>query len=242
MDPDSYISFRYARFEKQEKVVFDGCIMERVSFIGTGIERVKFRNVKWRDFKIYDEKLLLLKVSEKERKKFVNECGTKDGEAKTKIEEALNRVKDEIDLTLDNVLAVYRALRENHDYYLKYDESGKFFINEMKLRKRFSKFGEKIVMSAYELFCLYGESFSRTILWMLATIPLFAIVRLNFGGFPPVLSMDSLMDSLRISTAVFFQLYHNNDWVTILERLLSITILGVFYIALKRKLERRIRH
>jgi hypothetical protein len=43
-----------------------------------------------------------------------------------------------------------------------------------------------------------------------------------------------------ISTAAFFQLYYNNDWLTILERLIS--ILGSFYIALRRKLERRIRH
>jgi len=50
-----------------------------------------------------------------------------------------------------------------------------------------------------------------------------------------------LFDSLKISTAAFFQLYYN-DWLTIIERLISISILGSFYIALRRKLERRIRH
>jgi hypothetical protein len=143
--------------------------------------------------------------------------------------------KDE-DLTLDNVLAVYRALRENYDYYLRYDESGKFFVNEMRLKKRFSNPVEKIIMSAYELLCLYGESYTRTIIWILATISLFALARLYMNA-----PIDSL-DSLKISTAAFFQLYYNSDLLTFTERLISIPILGSLYISLKRKLERRIRH
>jgi len=307
LKPCNYISFRYANFERQEKVVFDGCNMERVSFLNTNIERVKFRNVKWRNFKIYDEKLFLLKHLEKERKKFANECEEKlkkvldvvngkekdeevkkeiyyslelkypelkeierlerkkrneeeeerlrklkntfEKEAKIKIENTLKSQRIDFsevyldeDLTLENVLAVYRALRENYDYYLKYDESGKFFINEMKLKKRFSNFIERVVMSVYELLCLYGESYTRTIVWILVTIPLFALARLLFEASSLVLNMNSLMDSLKISTAAFFQLYYDNDWLTIIERLISIPILGSFYIALRRKLERRIRH
>jgi hypothetical protein len=174
---------------------------------------------------------------------------TFEKEAKIEIENALKSLRIDFsevyldeDLTLDNVLAVYRALRENYDYYLKYDESGKFFINEMKLKKKFSNFAEKVVMSVYELLCLYGESYTRTIAWILVTIPLFALVRLLFEASSLVLNMNSLMDSLKISTAAFFQLYYNNDWLTIIERLISISILGSFYIALRRKLERRIRH
>jgi hypothetical protein len=53
--------------------------------------------------------------------------------------------------------------------------------------------------------------------------------------------IDSL-DSLKISTAAFFQLYYNSDLLTFTERLISIPILGSLYISLKRKLERRIRH
>jgi hypothetical protein len=71
LDPYSCISFRNSNFEKQEKVMFIGCNMERVSFINTNIERVRFRNVEWGDFRIYDEKLLLLKELKEERKKFI---------------------------------------------------------------------------------------------------------------------------------------------------------------------------
>jgi uncharacterized membrane protein YecN with MAPEG domain len=318
LDPYSYISFRNSKFEKQEKVVFIGCNMERVSFINTNIERVRFKNVEWGDFRIYDEKLLLLKESKEEREKFIEDGKRKlekilkvskerilevlKGKSKAnKIEEEiakelelripdvlkeikelkekektqdkedrlkqllkkcenevdniiikevenaisrsneeiekniLNNVEEDKDLALDHVLTVYRALRENYDYYLKYDESGKFFINEMKLKKRFSNFTEKIVLSIYELLCLYGESYRRTIVWILATILLFALARLLFEASP-------FIDSLKNSIAAFFQLSNKDDLLTIMERVVSIPILGAFIIALRRKLERRIRH
>jgi uncharacterized protein YjbI with pentapeptide repeats len=336
LDPYNRISFKHANFERQERVVFDGCNMERVSFICTDLGRVKFRNVKWKNFKIYDEKLFLLKESKQERENFlkdgkrklneildkiskvqiekisevleekrkadeteeeikkvvelripelkeiiginwlINRLESKKersereearlsellkerenisdkikdqiDEIKREVEEAMGKSDKEIeeiivhviekdeDLTLDNVLAVYRALRENYDYYLRYDESGKFFVNEMRLKKRFSNPVEKIIMSAYELLCLYGESYTRTIFWILATISLFALARLYMNA-----PIDSL-DSLKISTAAFFQLYYNSDLLTFTERLISIPILGSLYISLKRKLERRIRH
>jgi hypothetical protein len=327
LDPYSYISFRNSKFEKQEKVVFIGCNMERVSFINTNIERVRFKNVEWGDFRIYDEKLLLLKESKEEREKFIEDGKRKFEEisnvSKEKILEVLkgkskaNKIEEEIvkelelripdvlkeikelieeektqdkeyrlnrllkecenevdniikiikevenaisrsneeiekrilenvekdkDLALDHVLAVYRALRENYDYYLKYDESGKFFINEMKLKKRFSNFTEKIVLSIYELLCLYGESYRRTIAWILATIPLFALARLLFEASPLSLNINSLIVSLKNSIAAFFQLSNKDDPLTIMERVVSIPILGTFIIALMRKFERRIRH
>jgi hypothetical protein len=118
----------------------------------------------------------------------------------------------------------------------------KFFINEMKLKKRFSNFTEKIVMSIYELLCLYGESYRRTIAWILATILLFALARLPIEASPSSLDINSLIDSLKDSIAAFFQLSNKDDPLTIMERVVSIPILGTFIIALMRKFERRIRH
>jgi hypothetical protein len=117
-----------------------------------------------------------------------------------------------------------------------------FFINEMKLKKRFSNFTEKIVLSIYELLCLYGESYRRTITWILATILLFALARLPFEASPLSLNINSLIVSLNNSIAAFFQLSNKDDPLTIMERLISFPILGTFIIALRRKLERRIRH
>jgi uncharacterized protein YjbI with pentapeptide repeats/succinate dehydrogenase flavin-adding protein (antitoxin of CptAB toxin-antitoxin module) len=330
--PRNFVAFRHTRFEKQEKVVFDGCRMARVSFIGTEIDRVKFRNVDWGNFKIYDEKLLLLKLSEKERKKFIKEEKRKlkkileipsdkilnnviKNQSQSEIDEKevkeiaeeirlrdkiqmvfpeekdekgkntesiyqalLEKYKNEIkeilekedqelekdimdylakdkDLTLDNVLAVYRGLRENYDYYLRYDESGKFFVNEMKLKKRFAGPLEKIVLWTYELLALYGESYTRPIAWTLIIIPTFALLRtINFSlqGFishisqllytplPVILSFDTLLGNLKTSTEIFFQLHYDDNPLTLVERLVSIPILSSLSIALVKRLKQRI--
>lgn len=86
LDLSSYISFRYINFENSGKVVFDGCLMRRVSFIYTDLGRIEFRNVGWdRDFKVFDEKLFLIKIG-KGRKDFIREC-----------EEKLERILDVLD-------------------------------------------------------------------------------------------------------------------------------------------------
>ena len=47
----------------------------------------------------------------------------------------LSEISRDQDITLENVLSVYRYLRENYDYYLKYEGSGKFFIGEMETKR-----------------------------------------------------------------------------------------------------------
>ncbi|MGC9059451.1 MAG: hypothetical protein ACP5H3_03565 [Candidatus Aenigmatarchaeota archaeon] len=106
-------------------------------------------------------------------------------------------------------------------------------------------------MFIYEKLCLYGESYTRTLIVAALTIILFAVLRTLFElkSLNLILSMDafleflkSLPESLRVSTAAFSQIYFDNSWLTVLERLISIPILGALYIALRRKLERRVRH
>jgi hypothetical protein len=41
------------------------------------------------------------------------------------------------DISLESVTAVYRNLRENYEYRLRYDEAGKFFIKEMGLKRKY---------------------------------------------------------------------------------------------------------
>jgi hypothetical protein len=40
-------------------------------------------------------------------------------------------------ISLDLVLYVYRRLRENYEFKLKFDEAGKFFIKEMELKRKY---------------------------------------------------------------------------------------------------------
>jgi hypothetical protein len=167
-------------------------------------------------------------------------------------------------LTLDNVLAVYRGLRDNYDYHLKYEESGRFFINEMRLRRvvgkgygggkphglggvklRLSDIVERGVMWAYEMLALYGESYTRPILWAILLIVLSSLIRplwlwMQNPGWVP--ELDFILKQVKTSILVFFQLQWDTKTLTIAERLLSIPILGTLILALRRKLERRMRH
>jgi hypothetical protein len=43
------------------------------------------------------------------------------------------------EVTLGSVMAVYRNLRENYEYRLRYDEAGKFFIKEMELQRKYQE-------------------------------------------------------------------------------------------------------
>jgi hypothetical protein len=167
-------------------------------------------------------------------------------------------------LTLDNVLAVYRGLRDNYDFQLRYEESGKFFINEMRLRRvvgkgyggekphglegvklKLSDIVERGVIWAYEMLALYGESYTRPILWAILLIVLSSLIRplwlwMQNPGW--MLELDFILKQVKTSILVFFQLQWDTKTLTIVERLLSIPILGALILALRRKLERRMRH
>jgi Pentapeptide repeats (9 copies) len=41
------------------------------------------------------------------------------------------------EVSLESVMAVYRNLRENYEFRLRYDEAGKFFIKEMELKRKY---------------------------------------------------------------------------------------------------------
>jgi hypothetical protein len=41
------------------------------------------------------------------------------------------------DVSLGSIMAVYRNLRENYEFRLRYDEAGKFFIREMELKRKY---------------------------------------------------------------------------------------------------------
>jgi hypothetical protein len=75
-------------------------------------------------------------------------------------------------------MAVYRNLRENYEFRLRYDEAGKFFIKEMELKRRFRRIvsheGSRTISISncwfrrnlsltglYYQFSNYGESIAR---------------------------------------------------------------------------------
>lgn len=76
------------------------------------------------------------------------------------------------DIDLDDLVQNYRNLRENCDYHFRYDESGKFFINEMDLKRNYSEKHGRITnnnilkkylspLGLYYLLSKYGEDLWR---------------------------------------------------------------------------------
>jgi hypothetical protein len=119
--------FNYVLFEGKIKVIFDIENLSNVSFMNTDITGVRFSDkARWRNveydkfwggkkvkedkFKIIDERLLEGKIKEKD-----------DHTAK--------------DFNLGSIKAVYRSIRENYEYRMRYDEAGQFFIREMELKR-----------------------------------------------------------------------------------------------------------
>ena len=247
-----YISFRDARFSKSSEVFFDGVYLGRVSFINCNIERVNFRNVIWRKerggrYVVFDEELLAIKANQKPREELE--------------QRGLIKVVEEISgrpfITLDNVLSVYRRLRENYDYNLKYIESGRFFVSEMEVKRLYREVGAEVVYNnwfrrnlsitnVYKLLCLYGENHIWPIVWALVVVLTSTVLRLlllhlEFGSLDMLLDVNTILKAVEDSIRAFFQM-GGVTGIDLAERLLSIPILGVLILSLRRKFERRFRH
>ena len=47
------------------------------------------------------------------------------------------------DFNLGSIKAVYRNLRENYEYRMRWDEAGQFFIREMELKRKYREVPSK---------------------------------------------------------------------------------------------------
>jgi hypothetical protein len=104
----------YTIFEQPTKAIFDTTDLSKVSFAGTDVSKVTFTDrVKWggKDgLKVVEEEWIEQQSEQKE--------------------------KGNESVSLDLVLYVYRRLRENYEFKLKFD-AGKFFIKEMELKRNY---------------------------------------------------------------------------------------------------------
>jgi uncharacterized protein YjbI with pentapeptide repeats len=113
-------SFKYVLFEQPNKITFDDSCLSKVSFADSDITRLRFGDkITWggkdKDkFTIIEEEWLRNKVKERTENEDWHE-----------------------DVSLELVLSVYRNLRENYEFRLRYDDAGKFFIKEMELKRKY---------------------------------------------------------------------------------------------------------
>lgn len=110
--------FNYTIFEQPYKALFDVDDLSKVSFARTDISKVTFTDkVKW---------------DGKDHLKIFEEEWMETGGGYT---------------SLGLTLYVYRRLRENYEFNLKFDEAGKFFIKEMELNAKLHPRMDKIILS-----------------------------------------------------------------------------------------------
>jgi hypothetical protein len=248
--PNGTISFNHVLFREKDQIVFNGDL-SKVSFANTDITRIRFGDrVVWGknetrsgraetdqpddittsnrerfDFKIHDERL---------------------------IEENLAGYPPN---SLESVIAEYRNLRENYEYYLRYEEAGKFFMREMELRRNYnqplSTSTEEIrkrnivarnlgLIGLYHLVCDYGESIRKPLIIIICAF-IFATI---FFSYQNGWSMENF-DPVRKALASFFPFFSLNNDPSLPEMILKATMLpmvGLLFITLRRKLERRFRH
>ena len=134
--------FNYTLFEAKEKFIFELQDLSNVSFMNSDITRIRFSDkARWR---------------EDERKK--------GKDSFTVIEEKWLE-QSHPDISLGSVMAVYRNLRENYEYRLRYDEAGKFFIKEMELKRKYREVLSEDGSSRVKPNCWFRKNLSLTSLY-----------------------------------------------------------------------------
>lgn len=158
--------------------------------------------------------------------------------------------------SLSDTLAVYRSLRECHEYWLMYEEAGQFYVREMDMRRCYrDTLGEGVarrrvgryisLVSGYNVLCRYGESFGRASVWVAGV---FAAATIYFHLCPDPVSPGAQVDSLSRLTGALERtlaafLHAGRGGIDDhLVRVASLPALGSMFIVLKRRLERRFRH
>jgi uncharacterized protein YjbI with pentapeptide repeats len=161
------------------------------------------------------------------------------------------------EVNLESVKAIYRNLRENYEYRLRYDEAGEFFIREMELRRKYSERQGNIIetdpirrhcsLTGFYHLASYGEKFrlplALSIMVIVASIFLWP---LHFNPVHPLsinYNILNLNNATERTLTTFLQLRNEHLlWQDYAIKALGILSLGLFAIPLRRKFERKFRH
>lgn len=239
---DPVLFFQSAAFENPEKVCFDEFDISNTSFLYTDVSHIDIgERIHWKaNKKLLDEKL------------------ANGAELPYKITTARESIMVPLytstptkgEITHEVVATVYRRLRQNLEAKLRYTEAGRFFMAEMeekrknvKTKNRILKWFRTNVFSAlawYKYFSNYGESYRRTVLWIVFTPPLAALLATLIQTAPSHLSQFAVnfQRYLHDYLFAFFQLKTDNA-AELATRILSLLLMGQLYIALRRQFERK---
>jgi uncharacterized protein YjbI with pentapeptide repeats len=221
--PNDLINFRYAKFYDQKHIRFQKINLSRVTFLNTDITEVEFLDEIW---------------------------PKKGGRVMVVDEMHIGRDQS---TTYSAIAQLYRRLRKNYENNYRFAEAGSFFIGEMEMfrldvdtrfknetiRKMVLWFKRNLsILGFYRNMSLYGEDYSRPAIIAILVIFFYPIAvnllfHLIFNS--PLINYQDYFSLFRSSFSSFFQM----DTSYLGERLIGILIIGLFFIALKRKFERK---
>ena len=242
--------FRNVQFLQPPNVKFD-CDFSLVSLIGTDITQIRFGNkIRWNNRNLTNIKRKNLKINNSNYQIY---------------DEWLIEREQDPELQLESVMDVYRNLRENYDFSLRYEIAGEFFVREMDLKRKYrdnlNPKGKRTVLKnkiirrigMYAIYCWisqYGHSLTRP---LLCSIPFLVIGTMafltedftNFVIQPNFHLNGTIVTAILRSLSGFIPVYSLKDKPEFMDIILKIILLpmaGTFFLALKRKLERKFRH
>ena len=234
--------FTNIKFNNDSYIIFNGNL-SNVTFIDTDIKSVHFgTNVSW---KLIDN--LHNDHTQNTKKRNID----------YKIYEDLQlEIKENTKQNLESIKNIYRDLRDNYDGNLQYDISGEFFIREMELNRKYYQKNDIIkkkhwlrrifsIYGAYNLFALYGQSWSRPIYC--------GVVLMTIAGIVFYFDHDIVTNNIcnkysysiisrALSILIPFNISSCSNLFDDFFKLAFLPISATFFIALKRKLERKLRH
>ena len=157
-------------------------------------------------------------------------------------------------------LAVLRALRDNHEYHLMYRTAGRFFVQEMDIKRNYFLRGNTVsrhflpsrlfsLTGLYFWICGYGESFKRVGFWItmlfgtaLGSFALqFELLPVHDPAHASLGVWEKAAMHLKRTLAAFFPL-GGGDLSDYVVRIASIPLLGTLFIVIRRRFERKLRH
>jgi hypothetical protein len=145
---------------------------------------------------VFAKKIGQIKFDHKSKKAILSIDGNESYKFVIKEDKDKLKIYPNKEVSLESVMAVYRNLRENYEYRLRYDEAGKFFTKEMELKRKYRNVRSKTshdfevkencwfrrnltLTGLYYRFCNYGESIAKPAIIGAITIGLSALVWLT---------------------------------------------------------------
>ena len=176
------VNLSRATFLRPEKVEFHRVDLSKFRFLEADVREVHFTDVSWNKKKGRGRNQVLDEVSPPYP--------------------FLSRHQLELDHQL--IAQLYRRLRANYEWNLRYSEAGDFYIGEMEMtRKAERNILKKLPLLFYKTISNYGESYYRPLCWMAAILLLFPLLFM-FAGIQPATFDPGTASSEEISYKLDF--------------------------------------